>query len=217
MAIVKSNPSLHRLLPSFQPRKRWIQSIYCRYSFTRRAGTTSRPLVPKGLYEECKLTFLRDKFSWPVQNPLHTSSQCRPNTKLLCVCGKNDKLWQNEMPSLSQSRGQLINRVSHSLLQYLWLVISYQCKSSAWERQSSVSLITLVFPRVFAWHKTLSITQTKWKWLRSSTRSSTLTWYRNTILIWDVFKDQKTPFFEHRSCLCSRKYDKLVSTTWLDC
>ena len=45
---------------SFTPTRSWIQSIYKRCNFSRRAGTTSKPPVPRGLYEECKLSFLVD-------------------------------------------------------------------------------------------------------------------------------------------------------------
>ena len=37
-----------------------VKSIYRRCNFTRRAGTTTRPPVPRGMFEECKLTFLTD-------------------------------------------------------------------------------------------------------------------------------------------------------------
>ena len=38
----------------------WVKSIYRRCNFTRQTGTTTRPPVPRGLFEECKLTFLTD-------------------------------------------------------------------------------------------------------------------------------------------------------------
>ena len=38
----------------------WVQSIYRRMGLVRRMATTSRPPVPKGLYDECCLQFLRD-------------------------------------------------------------------------------------------------------------------------------------------------------------
>ena len=61
----------------------WVQSIYRRMGLVRRMATTSRPLVLKGLYDECRLQFLRDikgvmkKFDIPpelVLNSDQTSS-----------------------------------------------------------------------------------------------------------------------------------------------
>ena len=58
--LIRSNPSLHQRYHSFEPTRGWIQSIYRRCNFSRRAGTTTRPPVPRGMYEECKLSFLTD-------------------------------------------------------------------------------------------------------------------------------------------------------------
>ncbi|KAL9954832.1 hypothetical protein ACROYT_G042413 [Oculina patagonica] len=58
--LIRSNPSLHQRYNSFEPTRGWIQSIYRRCNFSRRAGTTTRPPVPRGMYEECKLSFLTD-------------------------------------------------------------------------------------------------------------------------------------------------------------
>lgn len=45
-------------LQSFSMPRSWVQSIYRRMGFAKRMGTTSRPPVPRGLYEECPLQFL---------------------------------------------------------------------------------------------------------------------------------------------------------------
>ena len=58
--LIRSNPSLHQRYNSFEPTRGWIQSIYRRCNFSRRAGTTTRPPVPRGMYEECKRSFLTD-------------------------------------------------------------------------------------------------------------------------------------------------------------
>ena len=58
--LIRRNPSLHQRYISFEPTRGWIQSIYRRCNFSRRAGTTERPPVPRGMYEECKLSFLTD-------------------------------------------------------------------------------------------------------------------------------------------------------------
>ena len=53
LALVNSNNISE--LRGFEPKPTWVKSI-----FTRRAGTTTRPPVPRGVFEECKLTFLTD-------------------------------------------------------------------------------------------------------------------------------------------------------------
>lgn len=58
LALVKSNPSSS--VTGFQPTTTWIRSVYRRRGFSRRAGTTTRPQGPRGLFEDCKLTFLSD-------------------------------------------------------------------------------------------------------------------------------------------------------------
>lgn len=58
LALVKSNPSSS--VTGFQPTTTWVRSVYRRCGFSRRAGTTNRPPVPRGLFEECKLMFLSD-------------------------------------------------------------------------------------------------------------------------------------------------------------
>ena len=56
LALVNSNNISG--LKGFEPKLTWVKSIYRRCNFTRRAGTTTRPPVPRGVFEECKLTFL---------------------------------------------------------------------------------------------------------------------------------------------------------------
>ena len=47
-------------MTGFQPTTTWVRSVYRRYGFSRRARTTTRPPVPRGLFEGRKLTFLSD-------------------------------------------------------------------------------------------------------------------------------------------------------------
>ena len=58
LALVKSNPSSS--VTGFQPTTTWVRSVYRRCGFSRRARTTTRPPVPRGLFEEWKLTFVSD-------------------------------------------------------------------------------------------------------------------------------------------------------------
>ena len=55
-----SNPALTQCLNRFEMPRSWVQSIYRRMGYNRRAGTTSRPPVPEGIYNECRREFLGD-------------------------------------------------------------------------------------------------------------------------------------------------------------
>ena len=57
-ALLKVNPSQAARLCTFDMPRSWIVSIYKRIGFVWRAGTTSRPPVPIGVYQECHLDFL---------------------------------------------------------------------------------------------------------------------------------------------------------------
>ena len=52
-ALISSNPSMRDKYLSFTPTRGWTQSIYRRCNFFRRAGTTTKPPVPRGVYDEC--------------------------------------------------------------------------------------------------------------------------------------------------------------------
>ena len=47
-------------LRNFSMPHSWVQSVYKQMGYTRRMGTTARPPVPKGLYDECRVSYLRD-------------------------------------------------------------------------------------------------------------------------------------------------------------
>ena len=58
LALIKSNPA--KDFRGFEATPSWDRSIYRRCKFSRRAGTTTKPPVPPGIFKECKLTFLTD-------------------------------------------------------------------------------------------------------------------------------------------------------------
>lgn len=45
-------------LQNFSMPRTWVQSLYQRMGYTRRTGTTTRPPVPQGLYDECRRDYL---------------------------------------------------------------------------------------------------------------------------------------------------------------
>ena len=59
-ALIESNPSMSQQLVKFDMPRSWVQSIYRRMGYTRRMGTTTRPPVPEGLYNECRREYLCD-------------------------------------------------------------------------------------------------------------------------------------------------------------
>ena len=59
-ALIESNPSTSQQLVKFYMPRSWVQSIYRRMGYTKRMGTTARPPVPRGLYDECRRAYLSD-------------------------------------------------------------------------------------------------------------------------------------------------------------
>lgn len=59
-ALIESNPVASQQLLLFNMPRSWVHSIYKRMGFARRMGTTSRPQVPPGLYNECRREYLGD-------------------------------------------------------------------------------------------------------------------------------------------------------------
>lgn len=58
--LISSNPALAQRFSRFEMPRSWVQSLYRRLGYTRRAGTTSRPPLPQGIYDECRREFLSD-------------------------------------------------------------------------------------------------------------------------------------------------------------
>ena len=59
-ALIESNPTTTQQLLKFDMPRSWVYSIYKRMGFTRRMGTTTRPPVLRGLYNECRREYLGD-------------------------------------------------------------------------------------------------------------------------------------------------------------
>ena len=59
-ALIKSNPSLAQHFCGLAMPQSWVQSIYRRMGLSRRLGTTARPPIPRGIYDECRLEYLRN-------------------------------------------------------------------------------------------------------------------------------------------------------------
>ena len=59
-ALIATNLQTQQQLSHFDMPHSWVCSIYRRMGLVRRMGTTSRPPVPQGLYEECKERYLNE-------------------------------------------------------------------------------------------------------------------------------------------------------------
>ena len=57
-ALIESNPTSSQQLLRFDMPRSWVHSLYKRIGYTIRRGTTSRPPVPRGLYNECRREYL---------------------------------------------------------------------------------------------------------------------------------------------------------------
>ena len=60
MALLESDSSHARQISANDLKRSWVYSVYKRMGLVRRMATTSRPPVPKGLYDEARLQYLRD-------------------------------------------------------------------------------------------------------------------------------------------------------------
>uniref|UniRef100_A0A1X7VKY6 HTH CENPB-type domain-containing protein n=1 Tax=Amphimedon queenslandica TaxID=400682 RepID=A0A1X7VKY6_AMPQE len=67
-ALMKSHPNETF---SFEMNRSWVQSVYRRLGYKRRLGTTSRPPVPRGLYEESHRGFLGDIMHYVKLHSFH--------------------------------------------------------------------------------------------------------------------------------------------------
>ena len=198
-ALINSNPSMQKC-SSFTPTRGWIQSIYKRCNFSRRAGTTSKPPVPRGLYEECKLSFLVDikncvkQYSVPpelILNANQTSSSyvsvgrmtmAQTNSQSVPIIGLADK------------RNITLTFVISMSGEFLPLQIIYQGKTKASLPRN------FSFPKGFCLsqnpkhysNETESIDSVISPYVVSKRKELGLPPSQKAVLIWDVFRGQKT-------------------------
>lgn len=60
MGLVQSNPEKFGKYVNFDVSRSWVRSLYQRMKFSRRAATTSRPVITRSLWIEVKSQFLHD-------------------------------------------------------------------------------------------------------------------------------------------------------------
>lgn len=84
-ALIASNPSSSKHLQHFTFPRSWVQSVYRRLGYSRRASTTGRPPVPQGLYDECRREFLQN-FANKIKNYQIPPELIMNSHQTSCVC-----------------------------------------------------------------------------------------------------------------------------------
>lgn len=201
--LICANPSLTQLRDFDMPRT-WVTSIYRRMGLKRRAGTTTRPPVPIGLYNECRDSFLRDvsrkvkDHSIPAELILNSdqtpSSYVSVGSMTMANCGDKSV----PIKGLTDKRNITLTFVVTIQGEFLPMQVIYQGKTKASQ------------PRNFSFPEGFSVSQNPKHW---SNKEETLTLISQVInpyvvkksqdlhlpetqralLIWDVFKGQVTP------------------------
>ena len=200
LALIKSNTA--KDFRGFEPTSTWVRSIYRRCNFFRRAGTTTRPPVPLGIYGECKLTFLTDINSCIAVHsiPLHLLNANQTPSSYVSV-EKTTMAARNSssvpIKGLTDKRNITLTFVISLNGDFLPMQIIYQGKTKASQ------------PRGFDFPRGFVVTQNPKHY---SNELETLNLLDNIIqpyvvlkrkelnlpatqealLIWDVFKGQKT-------------------------
>ena len=181
----------------------WVQSIYRRMGYTRRAATTSRPPVPQRLYDECCREFLNDikekmtLYSIPSELVLNSdqtsSSYVSVGKSTMHDCGANSVPIQG----LKDKRNITLTFVVSLSGEFLPMQIIYAGKSKA------------SLPRGFIFPKGFSLSQNPQHWSNETEtlklideiinpyvinkrKDLGLASTQKALVIWDVFKGQMT-------------------------
>ena len=78
-----------------------VQSIYRRMGVTRQLGTTGRPPVPKGIYTECQLEYLRDIDHKIKAHAIPESLIINIDQTPVHMCLLESRLWDKHLCRLS--------------------------------------------------------------------------------------------------------------------
>lgn len=201
-ALIATNPDQQQLARFNMPRS-WVYSLYRRMGLSRRMGTTSRPPVPRGLYEECKKQYLGDildiktKYNIPAELILNSdqtpSSYVSVGNKTMAARGSKSV----PIKGLTDKRNITLNFVISLSGEFLPVQIIYGGKTKA------------SLPRGVEFPSQFSVTQNPKHW---SNELETITLIdkivnpyvvakrselklpatQKALMIWDVFKGQMT-------------------------
>ena len=202
-ALIDSNPLMASHLQNFNMPRSWVTSVYRRMGYTRRAGTTARPAVPQGLYDESRRDYLCDiqkKINqWEIPPELVLNSDQTPSSfvsmgkSTMTACGASSV----PIKGLNDKRCITLNFVITLANKFLPMQIIYSGKTKA------------SLPRGFKFPEGFCLTQNPKHW---SNEEETLKLIQEVIdpyvvhererlnlppdqkslLIWDVFRGQMT-------------------------
>ena len=212
-ALIETNPFSSQHLRNFSMPRSWVQSLYRRMGLTKRAGTTSRPPVPQGLFDECRLEYLGDidkkikQYKIPPELVLNSdqtpSSYVSVGKSTMAVRG--DK--SIPIKGITDKRAITLNFIVTLSNQFLPMQVIYSGKTKASQ------------PRDFSFLKGFSVTQNPKHWSNEvetlklideiivpyivKTRDELkLAKNQKALLIWDVFRGQMTDEVKRKLSSC---------------
>ncbi len=201
-ALIDTNPD-HQQLARFNMPRSWVYSLYRRMGLSRRMGTTSRPPVPRGLYEECKRQFLGDileiktKYNIPAQLILNSdqtpSSYVSVGKKTMAARGSKSV----PIKGLTDKRNITLNFVISLSGEFLPIQIIYGGKTKASLPRG------VVFPKEFCvtqnpkhWSNELEtinlIDEIVNPYIVAKRSELKLPDTQKALMVWDMFKAQMT-------------------------
>ena len=209
-ALIRSNhsPGFQHLQNFSMPRS-WIQSVYKRMGYTRRMGTTGRPPVPKGLYDECRVSYLcdieakRKKYNIPPQLILNAdqtpssyvsvgkSTMAKRGEKSVSIKGLSDKrsitltfviTLAGEFLPLQIIYGGKTDRCHPKDFRFPpGFCVSHNAKHWSNEEETIKLIDTVIVPYIVRKRSQLNLPKTQ-----------------KALVIWDVFKGQITEKILHK-------------------
>ena len=178
-------------------------AIYRRCNFSRRAGITSKPPVPRGLYEDCKLTFLADinncvkQYNVPLELILNVDQTPSSDVSVGQITMARTNSQSVPIKGLADKRSITLTFMISMSGEFLPLQIIYQGKTKA------------SLPRNFSFPKGFCLSQNpkhySYEIETIALVDSVINLYvvkkrkelglpppQKAVLIWDVFRGQKT-------------------------
>ena len=214
LALIESNPSTSQQLVKFNMPRSWVQSIYRRLGFSKRMGTTGRPPVPQGLFNECRREYLRDIYDkvqkYGIPPDLVLNADQTPSSYISVGKSTMTKRGEKSVPikGITDKRNITLTFVVSLSGEFLPIQIIYAGKTTASQ------------PRGFKFPKGFCISQNPKHWSNEQEtlklidevvnpyvvkkRSDLkLAETQKALMVWDAFKGQKTEAVEQKLTSCN--------------
>ena len=203
-ALIENNLPMSQQLLKFDMPRSWVQSVYRRLGYAKRMGTTTRPPVPRGLYDKCRKDFLGainktiKEHNIPPQLVLNAdqtpSSYVSVGRSTMAQSGSSSV----PVKGLTDKRNITLTFVVSLSGEFLPMQIIYSGKTTA------------SLPRGFIFPKGFSLSQNPKHWSNEQETIKLINEVINpyvvmkrielklsethaALIIWDVFKGQMTP------------------------